>query len=241
MSLFRSNKLHNITSRFENLRQRLVPSSRKSTGQIKPRRLLIDPLEERQLLSLSPADWGDNLVNETFNESPQGTIQSDSVAADNDGDFVVTWTRVDPVLDASGAPEIDPATGLPMSDANVYARYMTDEVQRITIPDELVTNNSPGQYGTFSLTYGGNEIQQIEFSATYQPLTSYQRHIEADVTLGFDRDGNGFIGPTETATVTGYSELDPLGVVVLIGITIAGVFVRAGRTLALSIERRCES
>ena len=50
MSLFRSSKLQNITSRFENLRERLVLGSRKSAEQMKPRRLLIDPLEERQLL-----------------------------------------------------------------------------------------------------------------------------------------------------------------------------------------------
>ena len=211
MSLFRSSKLHKITSRFEGLRERLVGGGRKSAVQMKPRRLLIDPLEERQLLSLSPADWDDTLVNQTVNESFQSTIQSESVAADNDGDFVVTWTRYDPVLKTDGTQEIDPATGLAMSDANIYARYFTDEVQRLTLPEEIVTNNSPGQYGTFSLTYGGSEIQKIEFSATYQPLTSYQQPIQASVTYGFDRDGNGFVGGSETATVL-YNELDTMAV-----------------------------
>jgi len=209
MSLFRSSKLHSITSRFESLRERLASGSRKSAGQLKPRRLLIDTLEERQLLSVSPADWTDTLVNQTVNESAQLSIHSESVAADNDGDFVVVWQRQDPVLDGSGQVVDDPATGLPMSDYNIYARYFTDDVQRLTLPEEILTDVLPGQYGTFSLVYGGSEVQKIDFSATYQPLTFFQQDIQASVTFGFDRDGNGSIGGSETVTLN-YNETDTL-------------------------------
>ncbi len=209
MSLFRSSKLHSIKSRFEDLRERLVPGSRKSAGQLKSRRLLIDPLEERQLLSLTPADWDDTMVNQTVTEDLQFTIASESVAADDDGDFVVTWTRYDPVLDSNGQVVIDPDTDAPMTDANIYARYFTDEVQRLTIPEEIVTNNAPGQYGTFSLIYGGSEVQKIDFSATHEPNTFWQQSITASVTYGFDRDGNGFVSPSETVTIS-YNEHDTM-------------------------------
>ena len=212
MSLFRSNKLQNITSRFENLRDRLVSGSRKSGGQMKPRRLLIDPLEERQLLSLTPADWDDTTVNQTFNENFQTADAAHALAADNDGDFVVAWQRNDPVLDEFDSPIIDPATGDPMTDYNIYARYFTDDVQRLTLPDEVAINNSLGQYGTFSLVYGGSEVQKIDFSAGYAPSlpsAPFQNTISATVTFGFDDDGSSVIEGDEIATVN-YNELDSM-------------------------------
>ena len=51
-----------------------------------------------------------------------------SVATDNNGDFVVVWQQNDPV------GVTDPTTGQPMTDANIYARYYTDAVQRIDLP-----------------------------------------------------------------------------------------------------------
>ncbi|MDI9446534.1 MAG: proprotein convertase P-domain-containing protein, partial [Planctomycetota bacterium] len=45
-----------------------------------------------------------------------------AVALDADGDFVVTWTNLRAVTDAQGNPVIDPITGMPKVDADIYAR-----------------------------------------------------------------------------------------------------------------------
>ncbi|MBN2581092.1 MAG: trypsin-like serine protease, partial [Pirellulales bacterium] len=115
----------------------------------KPRRLIIDPLEQRQLLTLTVSMLSDHLVNETLGpgqtlpDSSIATSAAQSMAVDHDGDFVVAYTRVD--------------TSEGVSDQNVYARYYTDEVQRITLP---------GGTSKFSLIYGGTEIQNISITAT---------------------------------------------------------------------------
>ena len=228
MSIFKLPTLGNISSRFEGVRDRLGRSSRLARKHQKQRRLLLDPLEERQLLSVSPADYTDILVNETVSEDQitltstnqygtAGWDTAESMAMDDDGDFVVTWTRYDPVYDESGQSVIDPITGEIMRDANVYARYFTDEVQRVTIPDELVVDNDDGSYGAFYVKYGGNEVQKLTVSATTEPYYSdsgsgypsygYQENIAGEITFGFDVNGNGVIAAEETVTVI-YDETD---------------------------------
>jgi subtilisin-like proprotein convertase family protein len=214
MSLFRLPKLANLTSRIDGFRGRRNRKER-STGKqhTKFRRLLLDPLEERQLLSLSPADLQDTLVNsldrtwvpltdETYVEpgtsqtydrfqtrlGDPSTLPGQSVATDHDGDFVVTYTRYDELRqlrinpngtvakDGSGNPIYDPitdpVTGEDMVDANVYARYFTDEVQRITVPDAMVANTGVND-GMISLRYGGNAVQKLTISSTYEPYVGY--------------------------------------------------------------------
>lgn len=160
MSIFRMPTLSNISTRFEGLRDRLGRRSRLDSKHLKQRSLRLDPLEARQLLSVSPADWSDIRVNQTVSEdeivftgfNQYGTNWWDvpqSMAMDDDGDFVATWTRYDQVVDpVSGQPVIDPVTGLVMRDANVYARYFTDEVQRIGFPEQLATDNVDNQFGS---------------------------------------------------------------------------------------------
>jgi hypothetical protein len=114
---------------------------------LKYRRLTVDPLEERQLLSLTVADYQDILVTESYSTSQQ-TLAGQSTAVDNDGDFVVVWTRQDTV---NWGPNNSNTT----LDLNVYARYFTDEVQRITLPDGVLTDNNPGTTGTITLRYPG--------------------------------------------------------------------------------------
>ncbi len=201
MSLFKLPKLRRFSSALESVRGRFARSNGRSTGERAYRRLLIDPLEERQLLSLSPWNIDDNMVNEVLTED-QYTIAAQSVAADHDGDFVVVWARDDGVFDASGDPVVDPETGGDMTDMNIYARYFTDEVQRVTLPDEIIINNNPGAYGTFSLTYGGNEIQKITVSEALGPFNSSDGLLVGDVTFGFDVDDSGTIDPGETTTIT---------------------------------------
>ncbi len=217
MSLLRSPKLRSLRSRLASIRDRFGGKSRQGSGPLKYRRLTVDPLEDRVLLSVSPADWDDVLVNQNLVNAPQVTVDGQSIAVDDDGDFVVAWTRYDPVyqLDTNGdpvldpitgnpVPVVDPATGEPMLDANVYARYFTDEVQRLTLPDVVVADpvgdvNDVG--GSFTLRYGGNEVQKISITATYEPFSYFQDAVAGAVTLGFDVDGNGSIIPGETTTI----------------------------------------
>ncbi|MHC4400564.1 MAG: trypsin-like serine protease, partial [Planctomycetota bacterium] len=177
----------------------------------------MDALEQRTLLTVGPADWTDILVNEAVNQDVQNTMATNwtiassaqSVAVDHDGDFVVAWTRYDGVFNDDGTPVIDPNTGAPMVDANVYARYFTDEVQRLTLPDQIAVNQVDGSYGRVSLVYGGNEVQKISFDTVYEPFTPFQTTISGSFKVGFDVNGNGQIGTGETATIF-FSEFDPL-------------------------------
>jgi hypothetical protein len=166
MSFFQLSRLFTARASKETSSDRSRPSggpgrrSRRRRKLLQPRRLQFDPLEARELLSVSPADVSDRLASQTLDlynaafpepnlraEYPaasQFTDAAKALAGDNDGDFVVTWTRNDPVVDPiTGQAIIDPGTGLPRSDLNIYARYLTDEVQRIFLPSEILANNNP--------------------------------------------------------------------------------------------------
>ncbi|MCS7239389.1 MAG: hypothetical protein NZ899_14150, partial [Thermoguttaceae bacterium] len=176
---------------------------RKSMG---PRRLSVDPLEQRQLLSLAPADWDQILVNERFAENQQ-MVAGRAVGVDADGDFVVVWSRIDPVLDSAGNPVIDPRTGQPMTDSNIYARYFTDEVQRIFLPSEVLIDNTLG-LARIDFVVNGREIQKLVFSATYEPYTSraLQETISGTVILAYDVNRNGIIEEPAEVTTFAYNE-----------------------------------
>jgi len=220
----------------------------------RPRSLRIDALEQRVLLTVTPSDVEDILVNRPFNLqdylSPYGTQtytdpvttenlpvyaieagdpvtrEARALTVDNDGDMVVAFTRQDVIGQLSilpgGAvernngwpvynPVIDPQTGQPMTDANICARYLTDEVQRLTLPSGVVADNNPNPntYAYFSLVYGGYEIQKLTFSATYEPFTLVQENMEFDVVLQFDENQDNIISPAETAPFH-YDETLPL-------------------------------
>lgn len=186
----------------------------------RPRRLQFDPLEARQLLTVSPADLSDMLVSQQldlYNAAfPEPNLRADypaqsqfteaarALAGDNDGDFVVTWTRNDPVIDPNtGLPVTNPQTGLPQSDLNIYARYLTDEVQRIFLPAGVLDNNNPTPFtnGKFSLLWGGNEVQKISITATNPPTYGFAQNIQGTITFGFDVNENGVIDNNEKTTV----------------------------------------
>ncbi len=181
MSLFRLPKLRFAPS-IECARDLFARGKGKPASERAFRRLQIDPLEERRLLSLSNLavmTAGDHMVNqqlitphfdeEDFDSPIELTEAGHSVACDNDGDFVVTWTRYDDVLGNT----IDPETGELVTDANVYARYFTDEVQRMTLPDGVLDDADPRKYATFDLSVGGNEVQKITVSSTYEPAIGF--------------------------------------------------------------------
>ncbi|MBN1588420.1 MAG: hypothetical protein JW888_02795, partial [Pirellulales bacterium] len=182
------------------------------------RRLVVDPLEARQLLSVSPMGPNDQLVNQSYVGDladayevwDQDTLSGQSVAVDDDGDFVVTWTRYDLVIDPdTGDYVIDPITGFELVESNVYARYFTDEVQRVALPTELGVDNVAGSaYGKFSLTVGGNEVQKLTITSSPEPYWPeyYFAEVSGTFSVGFDVNGNGSIGPGERFTMI-YDEL----------------------------------
>ncbi|MBN1911068.1 MAG: trypsin-like serine protease [Pirellulales bacterium] len=216
MSLYRLSKLRSMASAVGRLGGRLGLSrfgrgegpgrSGRSVTERSYRHLAVDPLEQRQLLSVTPMSPYDMLANESFggivdkttltSTPSQWTQAGQSLAVDDDGDFVVVWTRQDPVLDQNGDPIIDWNTGEAWSDQNVYARYYTDEVQRITLPDALAVDNVGGAYGRFSLTVGGNEVQKLTVTSTYEPYMP-QSPIMGQFNVGFDVNGDGTIGSGE--------------------------------------------
>ena len=160
MSLLRLPKMSKAGSAWERLCGSFFRPDR-SLKEHKNRRLRIDQLEERTLLSVSLGTVNSVLVNQVANSAGE---TARSVACDDNGDFVVVYTSTTPVLDANGNQAYDPATGAALSGTNVYARYFTEEVQQIVLPASVLNSAGSGQYAKFSLVYGGNEVQQLTFS-----------------------------------------------------------------------------
>jgi len=207
-----------LASTVDHLRGKFRREAAGRPKQRKPRRLGIDPLEERTLLSLAPADWEDVLVNQAtgafqttgrfdIHPSYQRPLVSQAMAADNDGDFVVVWTRYDVMLDpVTGQPLLD-ANGNPRTEANIYARYFTDEVQRITLPAGVLDNQDPGSFARLSLVYGSPGIQKITISSSYEPMTFFQQNVQGAIVIGYLPPGSGGVPQTQTWF---YDETQPL-------------------------------
>jgi hypothetical protein len=190
-------------------------SRKRGFNQRNGRLLRIDALESRCLLSVTPADLTAVIVNQTFG-SDQTTSTAHSVASDDNGDFVVTWTRTAPVMVGTATYEVE----------NVYARYFTDTVEQISLPGPGSSNNK-GQYlpngiatnfdgnsntvGSFSLTYNDQTIEQISVSAGTAPTgdpSAGTADVKGTFTLWYDANGNGIIDPNELLTVN-YDETAP--------------------------------
>ena len=197
MSVLRMPKMRDVGAAWDRVWDRLAGNPRHVPTCRKPRRLVIDPLEERQLLSVSPANLSDVLINQLGpdysqyigsvlrldNQTAPGdsgfTTNGQAVAVDNNGDFVVTWTRFESRPDPS-----NPTPGATVSDANIYARYYTDAVQRITLPAGTTS---------FKLQYNGNEVQKLSLSAGATPF-GFRDNISGqfDLTLGGNTATIGF-------------------------------------------------
>ena len=86
-----------------------------------------------------------------------------SVGSDDNGDFVVAWAAYDPARAADGSSLTDPRTGATLTDANIYARYLTNEVQQLDLSSVPTTAQS------ISLQFG-QEVQELSFSGTTEPV-----------------------------------------------------------------------
>ncbi|MGI6402214.1 MAG: hypothetical protein ACOX0A_08925 [Thermoguttaceae bacterium] len=166
MSFSRKN---NLWGGAKSLLSRIVRKDSGRSHAQKMKKLFIDQLEERQMLSLTVATPGNLLVNTSWQDI-RGDVAVDSNEA---GDVVVAWTAADrlanPDYDASdpnSSMYLTDAQGNYIEDLNVYARYLTDEVQIITIPEEIVpgaTLDGGGktQSGSFELIYNAHETQRL--------------------------------------------------------------------------------
>ena len=159
----------------------------------KPRRLHLDPLEERQLLAVnvvmpqeqmltslsphsSPTISGNTFYINSSNsyggaEYTETVWGNDYMASNNQGDTVITWTQNDYVyrMNANGEFYYENGEKVRLTDQfgnfyddyNVYAQYLTDQVDRVSIPMELLNDNISGINGSFKMVYAPNEMQRL--------------------------------------------------------------------------------
>jgi len=171
MSLFRLPTTRKFGDAWERIWGRLTGGSPSATVGLKPRRLMLDPLEERALLSIT----ADALTLQIETTSDSVSTGTQSVASDADGDTVVVWTQTDQLYDADRSA--DAGYSVYVSDQNVYAQYLTQNVQEIT----LAAGTS-----SFYLIYGGSTItQRLSFSSTTPVGNTGASNISGSVTLDF--------------------------------------------------------
>ncbi len=179
-----------------------------SVAERKRRTLALDPLEKREMLTLVPQDFTDIEVSQE--QAPNIEIDArtgNSVAVDNDGDFVSVWVREDEIIGLDGQPTFDPVIGR-SRETNIYARYFTDEVQRITLPASAAGGN-------FSLIFNGEQVvQELKLDTDQIPLNgklgpfqgqglqSASNILQGEFVVGFDVDGDGTIAREEQVKVT---------------------------------------
>ena len=128
MSLTGISKLWNTTAKMRShiLAKALASKERKMAQlKMKKRHMTIDPLEERHLLSLTVGSTSDILVNTEWQDI-RGEVAAD-VNASND--VVAAWCAADQLTDPVNGEVIG-------EDLNIYARYLTNEVQVVTIAVE---------------------------------------------------------------------------------------------------------
>ena len=175
MSLLPRLRLVGLRSAYQRACEYFAPAKRPLKGARRTRRLCIDPLEERQLLTVT-ADTGLTIAsslaaNNYLNSSSSSdiasvaTVSSQAVATDDSGDEVVTWTQTDPVWDAELNQYI--------YDQNIYAEYLTHDTQQISLDPNATS---------FYLVYGGTTITQ---KLSFNQSSTSNSDIAGNVTLTF--------------------------------------------------------
>jgi hypothetical protein len=200
-------------------------NARRHRDERRGRTLAIDPLESRCLLSVTPADLSAIIVNQTYG-SAQSTNTAHSVAVDNAGDFVVTWTSTGSYTDSAG-------TTYPVT--NVEARYYTNTVDQVNLPTSLLTTSGTKQ-SYFSLRYNDQTIEQISVTGEAQsplgdPTAPATTNISGTFELFYNATGNDTQGQLDP-TVTGGTQSDLLTVDYNEVATYAGTVEIAGPAVA---------
>ena len=144
---------------------------------------VMEPLEQRHLMALVSVHDRPLLAVANPTSDLTSVIRSRpdaSIAADNRGDFVVVWTEVESITDpTTGVITPDPITGR-LYESNVYARYFTDEVQRLVVPATSV---------------GGSIQLSHELGVVRQRL----QLLDSPIPRSPDSDGDG--NPDSTASL----------------------------------------
>ncbi|MDR1959704.1 MAG: hypothetical protein LBQ54_11800, partial [Planctomycetaceae bacterium] len=248
--------LSGITQKLSEVFSEVFSSRRKTkqSGPMKYRKLTLDTLEERQLLSINTVMTSEQFINSSYNPTMTNSLVelegyeflnggtyyetiwgNDSVAGDNQGDFVSVWAQNDYVTNpaytlyhenyaeydagyrrahpnfvGSKVPEperyLTDTDGNLYNDWNIYARYFTDEVQRVEFPTQLTNDNLPNELGRLTLLYSPHEVQKLtlktanvpfEYEAMYlggyyTETTNFTENITGSFQIGgIDTDGNG--------------------------------------------------
>ncbi len=201
MSLLQKSKTRQskIGSAWERLCDTLFRPQSRALGERKSRRLMIDQLEERALLSVSATSATSKLI------TTGATILSSSLASDKNGDFVVTWAQEDnySYQQANGSK-------VNASEANVYAEYFTNDVQRITLDSAIAADHDgkSSTLGTISIQFGGNEVQELSVTATTPTSTTDPAStISGTFKIKYTPTGGG--PAATTATIT-FDETTPI-------------------------------
>lgn len=172
MSLTGISRLWDLTVKTrDKVLTRAIAAREKRLAQLKmkKRHSILEPLEERHLLSLTIGSVDDVVVNTEWQDI-RGEVAAD-VNASND--VVVAWTAADQMT--------DPVTGEAIGeDLNIYARYLTDETQVVTV---AIETSQIGKGASFELTYGAAAVQRLSFF-TSTPTASNAETIEYDAETG---------------------------------------------------------
>ena len=151
-------------------------------------------------------------------------IRGDAAVDSNQaGDLVVAWTAADRLANPDYNPN-DPASSMYLTDENgefvedlnVYARYLTDEVQIVTIPQECVPNTMLGSDGQYYEpgNYKAVTAKDLWFQVT---TTNSEGVVEVFETRGTvnkvtkeltTSDGRIFPADSYVALTTGWYEVD---------------------------------
>ena len=170
-------------------------SSTQSVRDLAFRRLRIDPLEDRRMLSLTVTNPTDMLVNNTTSLSSTATTVADgeSTATDPSGDFVVTWSQTDTLSNGE-------------TESNIYGRYFTNEEERIFLPAGVVAPNGAVTFGQFTLRLFGNQgdVQEISITGGTDPSTGEVPPVAGTFGLTYDDPVNGTVS---TGAIT-FNQLD---------------------------------
>ncbi len=167
-------KLGNLGNTWDRIWDNILGTKSRDFHDRKPRSLKIDPLEERQLLSISA-----DATTLTIETGTGVTVGGQSIATDDNGDTVVVWTATE--------SNINSITN--NYETNVYAQYLTQDVQKLS----LVTGTD-----SFYLVYGGSTItQKLSFSSTVTVNGNDPRDIDASLHLSFGA-ATGEIAYSET-------------------------------------------
>ena len=206
-------------------------SKKEKKNNRKERHLVMDALESRELLTVTAASTASFYVNELpIYETSSDIIEQIQNLRDNnlsvdydlggdeDGDLVVVWERPDIIYTTKEGetsqfqPVIDGTTLSPALDWNIYARYLTNETQRLYLDYDAYTT---GTYSNISLFYGQMQnldpdsmvedptvdtkiasglVYKISFTSEAQPLTANQDSINARFSIyAYDSTGQSTV------------------------------------------------